>query len=78
MNSNGTRELQVKISKGNLQDKVSELLYALGYVKDSEDILSITFDTKALKEAGYKDPIPLTIKIRKEEEVGVYYLKDGT
>ena len=59
---NSERNLEVFISHGNLKDKVSEFLYALGVVYDDEEIVDIKFG------ALNGDIVPLVIKLKPEVE----------
>lgn len=66
MSLNDTRTIETTISTANVKDQIGALLYALGFVKDDEDILDLRLgETK-------NDNVPLSYTIIKKKEVKVY------
>jgi hypothetical protein len=62
-----TRSLEATISLSNIKDQISALLYAVGLVKDSEDIVELEFKRNDL----YKELVPISFKIKKRTMEGV-------
>lgn len=68
--SNGdTRQIVYPISEANIRDQVAQLLYAVGYVKDDEKVVKMTFGKKE-KSATGEDIIQVTVDTVKEGGVG--------
>jgi hypothetical protein len=65
------REIETCISLANIKDQVSALLYAAGIVHDNEEVLNIKFSFDKYVDDGYgvDELIPITIKIKKHQEV---------
>lgn len=58
---NGIRFVECTISKDNIENQIIAFLYAVGIVKDNEDVLSLKFLPR--KENIDKTLVPLKIKI---------------
>lgn len=68
MSVSKSRTLELSLNRKTIEDQIAALLYALGYVKDSEDIISIDFANSYLK-TEFQGTVPLTIKLRKRPKV---------
>ncbi len=64
MNSE-TRNIEVSVSRSNIEAQIEALLRAVGTVGDKEDV-KISFDTKVLKSKT-NDIIPLSLEISTKE-----------
>lgn len=67
-----SRDIEVVISRTNLEDCIETLLRAIAVVNDNETV-KINFDTKTLTSSSY-DMIPLRLAITKERRVKSYSL----
>lgn len=63
MSLNSLRTIELSMSHGNMCDKIAELLYTLGYVRDNEQVVNIEF-TNLNAEL-----VQLKVEIKKESEV---------
>lgn len=75
MTTESTR--MVNISRSNLDASIAQFLYAMGALSDKEDVASISIGTQvqgqSIKDKKWvgDDIIPLTIKLKKHQEVKV-------
>lgn len=66
-----SRTIELALSKSSIEDQVAALLYAIGVVKDNEEVLGIDFGTFS------NGTVPLKIKIKKDQEVKLIKHYDG-
>ena len=62
MNSKNIRDIEVNLNTKNVEDQVAALLYALGVVKDNEDVMELKLNPN-------KDCYNIKLKLRKNSEV---------
>lgn len=70
MNSGNTRVIETTLSKSNVDAQIAALLYAVGLVKDNEDIVELDY------KVG-DTTVPMKIKIKEEREVKRISHSDG-
>lgn len=64
MNSFTTRTIKLSLNRKTIEDQIAAFLYAIGVVKDNEDVAEIKMEW-----SDKADVIPLELKIKKEVEV---------
>lgn len=67
---NSYRTLELPMNKKQFQDHLVSFLHAAGFLQHDEEVLELTFDTKAFKNSS-EPTLPLSLKIKKEERMVV-------
>lgn len=62
------REIDCYVSMSNVKDQIIALLYASGMIHDNEDVI----DLQIRSDLGGRDTVPLSIKIKKQQQVEVF------
>lgn len=77
MNSVDTRKFELTVSKRLLisliEDNITPLLHTLKYLKDKEEVVEISFNTKTLT-SHTEDTVPIEITVERTQEVDVLEL----
>lgn len=70
MNSESTRDLTAYLNGDQVRDHLTAFLYAVGLVKDNEEVELLKFDLADLN----KEVIPVHLKLREERSVRLQVL----
>ena len=62
MFSRNTREIELSLSKSNLEAAVMQFVSSMGFKHSTETIESVSFDTKILK-SNKDDVIPIKVRV---------------
>lgn len=66
MNWKDTREIELSLSKSNLEAAVMQFVSSMGFKHGNETIESISFETKVLK-SNTDDIVPIVVRVSCEE-----------